>query len=385
MTSVFCLKTVKMRYLFLLFIFLLHVQLIAIDSRLFLKKLYEPTPQWMSEQIEHNLQPFKEELSRQSLDKFFDEYAYGMGLVRIRVVQGQMFIEGSDRNIRDWYAEKFLIPLKEMHEISPLPDIDFIFTHFDVPYRYYQRLVGDSLPGFKYALFCRAKDRFDDRIILMPDMYALNGYERGSDKARILSGRERMRSHWKSKRKVVFFRGADNGVFDRVNWRSCARPALVALSLKYPDLIDARFSSLIGWDKDSSIRDLMIKEGMLGRHVPLEDFSVYRYLIDVDGHTANTPRTALFLYSGSVLFKQTTDNILWFYSQLKPYVHYIPVAKDLSDIITQIKWAKDHDEECKEMVGRAYDLAEEVLRLESVYLYFYRLLEAYSEKQKNYY
>ncbi|QZA58137.1 glycosyl transferase family 90 [Candidatus Rhabdochlamydia porcellionis] len=384
MISVFFLKILQMRYLFLLFVFLLHVQLIAIDSRLFLKKLHEPTPHWMSEQIERNLQPFEEELSRQNLDRFFEEYAYGMGLVRIRVVQGQMFIEGSDRNIRDWYAEKFLIPLKEMHKISPLPDVDFIFTHFDVPYYYYKRLVGESFPGGKYALFCRAKDQFDDRIILMPDMYALNEY--GSDKFQILSGRERMRNHWKSKRQVVFFRGADNGVFDRVNWRSCSRPALVALSLKYPDLIDARFTHLVEWqDKDSSIRDLMIKEGMLGERVPLREFSIYRYLIDVDGHTANTPRTALFLYSGSVLFKQTTDNILWFYSQLKPYVHYIPVAKDLSDIFTQIKWAKDHDEECKEMVDRAYNLAEKVLRLESVYLYFYRLLEAYSKKQKNYY
>lgn len=384
MVSVFCLKILKVHYLFLLFVFLLHVQLIAIDSRRFLKKLQEPTPQWMSEQIEHNLQPFKEELSRQNLDRFFGEYAYGMGLVRVRVVQGQMFIEGSDRNIKDWYAGKFLVPLQEIHEISPLPDIDFIFTHFDVPYYYYQRLVGGSLPGFNYALFCRAKDRFDNRIILMPDMYALNEY--GSDKLQILSGREKMRNHWNSKRQVVFFRGADNGVFDRINWRSCARPALVALSLKYPDLIDARFTSLVGWnDKDSSIQDLMRKEGMLGEYVSLEDFSLYRYLIDVDGHTANTPRTALFLYSGSVLFKQTTDNILWFYSQLKPYIHYVPIAKDLSDIITQIQWAKDHDEECKKMVDCAYDLAEEVLRQESVYLYFYRLLEAYSKKQKNYY
>jgi hypothetical protein len=338
----------------------------------------------MREQIERNLQPFKEELSRQHLDKFFEEYACGMGLVRIRVVQGQMFVEGSDRNVKDWYAQKFLGPLKKMHEMSPLPDVDFIFTHFDVPYYYYQRLIGKTLPEFKYALFCRAKNRFDDKIILMPDMYALNEY--GSDKPQILSGREKMRNLWESKRQIVFFRGADNGVFDRINWRSCARPTLVTLSLKYPDLIDARFTYLFGWqDKDSSIQDLMAKEGMLGEHVPLEEFSLYRYLIDVDGHTANTPRTALFLYSGSVLFKQTTDNILWFYSQLKPYVHYIPIVEDLSDIFTQIKWAKDHDEECKEMVGRAYDLAEELLKPECVYLYFYRLLESYSEKQRNYY
>ncbi|MDQ5956681.1 MAG: glycosyl transferase family 90 [Candidatus Rhabdochlamydia sp.] len=378
------LDNLKTHYLALLLVFLLHAQLMAFDSDCFLKKLQEPTPGWMKEQIARNLQPFKEELSCQSLNRFFKEYASGMGLVRVRVFQGQMSIEGSHKNITDSYAQKFLIPFKKIHDIVPLPDVDFIFSHFDVPYRYYQFFVGDSLPTFKYALFCRAKDRFDDRIILMPDMYALNEY--GSDKSQILKGKKRMDNHWESKHQILFFRGANHGAYDRVNWRSCARPGLVALSLKHPDVIDARFNHLVTWwDKDSSIVDLMKKEGMVGNYVPLSQFPYYRYLMDVDGHTANTPRTALFLYSGSVLFKQITDDILWFYSQLEPYVHYIPVAKDLSNILTQIEWAKNHDAECKEMVSRAYELAEEILNPESVYLYFYRLLEAYSEKQKNYY
>lgn len=362
----------------------MHAQLMAIDSCLFLEKLQEPTPEWMTEQIEHNLRPFKEELSCQYLDQFFEEYAHSMGLIRVRVFEGQLFFDGTAKSLADSYTEKFLTPLKKMHEISSLPDIDFIFTHFDIPYYYHQFFFSTPLPGFKYALFCRAKDRFDDRIILMPDMYALSEYE--PEKSQILSGRERMRNFWESKHQILFFRGADNGAFDRVNWRLCARPALVALSLKNPDLIDARFNYLIRWwDKDPSITDLMIKEGMLGDFISLSEFSRYRYLIDIDGHTANTPRTALFLYSGSVLFKQVTDNILWFYSQLKPYVHYIPVSKDLSDICDQIKWAKKHDAECEEMVDRAYELAEEILSPECVYLYFYRLLEAYSRKQRNYY
>ncbi|MGH2611461.1 MAG: glycosyl transferase family 90, partial [Rhabdochlamydiaceae bacterium] len=73
------------------------------------------------------------------------------------------------------------------------------------------------------------------------------------------------------------------------------------------------------------------------------------------------------------------------YKELKPYVNFIPVAEDLSDIITQIEWAKNHDAECQKIAENAYRTAEEVLRLECSYLYLYRLLEAYSKKQQKYY
>lgn len=49
--------------------------------------------------------------------------------------------------------------------------------------------------------------------------------------------------------------------------------------------------------------------------------------------------------SGSVIFKQLSEYYEHFYHDLKPWVHYIPLNKDISDIEEKLQWAIDHDEE----------------------------------------
>ena len=42
-----------------------------------------------------------------------------------------------------------------------------------------------------------------------------------------------------------------------------------------------------------------------------------------------------------------------FYSDLKPWVHYVPVKADLSDLIEKIRWAKNNDDKAKKIVNNA--------------------------------
>lgn len=338
--------------------------------------LKAPTPKWMLQQIETDLQPFTTELSREYLDFIFDKYKEEQSFVRIRVSRGKFVIEKSQTASCNEMAELIIKPLQMMHCWSPLPDCDFIFTCRDVVYGLN---CGKNFEVTTFPIFIIAKDKKDSGLILMPDWYALHEFY--PDKSRIL----REQIPWEEKKNVVFFRGADSGVWDRVNWRAFPRPKLVSLSLQYPHLIDAKFTDLLLWEENSCIRDVMKSEGMLTHYEPIEHFPRYRYLIDIDGHTANTPRTALYLYSGSVMFKQMTNKILWYYSELEPYTHYIPVAENLSDIFTQMEWALVHDHECQEIARNAFCIAETTLRPEVVYLYLYRLLEKYSSKQKKYY
>lgn len=107
--------------------------------------------------------------------------------------------------------------------------------------------------------------------------------------------------------------------------------------------------------------------------------------MDIDGNCAATPRFPLLLHTNSLVFKSVTDSIQWFYGKIKPYTHFVPVAEDLSDLVTQIKWAKKHDKKCKEISDNARQLADEVLSQESVYLYLYKLLEEYSRRQHDQY
>lgn len=51
------------------------------------------------------------------------------------------------------------------------------------------------------------------------------------------------------------------------------------------------------------------------------------------------------LASKRLVFKQNLPAVLWFHQFLKPWVHYIPVATDLSDLEEKWKWAESHPEE----------------------------------------
>jgi hypothetical protein len=39
---------------------------------------------------------------------------------------------------------------------------------------------------------------------------------------------------------------------------------------------------------------------------------------------------------------------------LKPYIHYIPIKYDLSDLEEQIIWCKLNDQECKQITNNAF-------------------------------
>jgi hypothetical protein len=74
-----------------------------------------------------------------------------------------------------------------------------------------------------------------------------------------------------------------------------------------------------------------------------------KIIIDIDGNTYSA-RFPLVLSTGSAIFKMKAFED---YGSMmaKPFVHYVPVKMDLSDFESQLKWARDHDDEL-EQIGR---------------------------------
>lgn len=353
------------------FTFLLHAlysPVFAFNSEVFYAMLKKPTPQWMLEQIEEDLTPHTTKLSKQFIDELFFNDA-NLCLVRVRVTNGELSIQKSPGTTYLWTPDMIIPHLYALNELVTIPDIDFLFTSHDG--------IPSHLP-----VFCVTKYILEgDGVIVMPDMFGLKGFE--PDKTEMLEGNQRY--PWDCKIEIAFYRGADfcniETSQDISKWLDHPRPKLVALSSQYPNLIDAKFRSLYAKCHEQQAIEL----GFMGNHVSIKDHPRYKYLMNVEAGCANTPRLALLLHSNSVVFKNTTNSILWFYLALKPYQHFIPVREDLSDLLDQLKWAKDHDEECRKISENARQLASEILSHEAVYLYLYRLLEAYSNKQKKYY
>ncbi|KAJ7600407.1 glycosyl transferase family 90-domain-containing protein [Mycena floridula] len=87
-----------------------------------------------------------------------------------------------------------------------------------------------------------------------------------------------------------------------------------------------------------------------------DDGHNYKYVLDLDG----SDRYLRALRSGSLVFKSSIFTE-YFNSYLTPFLHFVPVLPDLSDLVEKVRWAMEHEEEARliQEVGREF--AERVL------------------------
>ena len=69
----------------------------------------------------------------------------------------------------------------------------------------------------------------------------------------------------------------------------------------------------------------------------------YKYLISIDGETAAWKRPEWIMASQSVLVKTTTKYYQWYYDGLVPWMNYIPVRPDMSDVNEKLEWARNNE------------------------------------------
>lgn len=78
-----------------------------------------------------------------------------------------------------------------------------------------------------------------------------------------------------------------------------------------------------------------------GRYMDWHHMLQYRGIVDLDGNT-NSWRGAYWkLRSNSVVLKQHSPWCQWYYNRLVPYIHYIPLARDLHDLDKWKMWLAD--------------------------------------------
>lgn len=97
-----------------------------------------------------------------------------------------------------------------------------------------------------------------------------------------------------------------------------------------------------------------------------EKMMLYKYILDIDGHSSTWDATAWKLNSGSVILK--TDSVWrqWFYDEYKPWVHYVPIAEDFSDIQDKFAWCENNQELCLVMIKRCKELFQRVYRFSNI-------------------
>lgn len=111
--------------------------------------------------------------------------------------------------------------------------------------------------------------------------------------------------------------------------------------------------------------------------------SQHKYIINVDGHVSAF-RLSLEMKMGSVILLADSKYRMWYRRYLQPWVHYVPIKEDLSDLYEQIKWCKTHDAECQQIVANAKTFYTTYLSKNAIFDYLQNLLVKMKKINGNY-
>lgn len=161
---------------------------------------------------------------------------------------------------------------------------------------------------------------------------------------------------WYQRKQILFWRGADSSPKTNDSLNICERTTLCKRTKdsKNPELFDCLLSSI----SQSDQLDFVIKEGLLADEpVPFKEFLNYRYLLDIDGWSNSSSGCFRKLLSGNLVFKVESNWEQWYYDQIKPWEHYIPIKKKLSDLEEKVIWAIEHDSQAQQIAHNARQTA----------------------------
>lgn len=94
-----------------------------------------------------------------------------------------------------------------------------------------------------------------------------------------------------------------------------------------------------------------IPEELFGEHMHHMYMTSQKIYFIVDGNVIASNHMWGFA-TGAVPFL-ISNSYCWFSEYLRPYVNYIPIAYDLSDLVEKIEWVKNNDEAAKEIAQGA--------------------------------
>lgn len=143
---------------------------------------------------------------------------------------------------------------------------------------------------------------------------------------------------------------------DKIFWIGAnthpSRQALAKLSLIHPDEIDAE---IMGWNRTDP--------GNLkstARQISLWDHRHFKYLVDCPG-VGYSGRLKWLLASGRPVFVVQREFVEYWQENLQPWIHFVPVEKDFSDLMENRRKLEDDPELYDTISRNAKDFARNFL------------------------
>ena len=186
---------------------------------------------------------------------------------------------------------------------------------------------------------------------------------------------DKWNTDWKKKKDVCIFRGSATGC--GITLENNMRLKAADLSIDHPDILDAGITKWNGRLKKyegkpmDSIDEKKFRFGIASFITDVEK-SGYKYILNIDGHVSACRLSSEFAMNSVILIVES-DYKLWFSHLLVPNVHYIPVSRNLDNLISQLEWCKKHDKECKSIAKSGQNFYNKYLTKEAMFDYMQQL------------
>jgi hypothetical protein len=109
----------------------------------------------------------------------------------------------------------------------------------------------------------------------------------------------------------------------------------------------------------------------------------YKYILDIDGQACTWDATAWKLNSGSVIMKTNSYWRQWFYDDYQPWINYVPIENDFSDIQEKFEWCESHQDECMQMIKNNLELFQKIFRFHNIVDYTENTLNKIWKESEN--
>lgn len=333
-------------------------------------------PTWWIELIEKALKPFKNEnFNSEKITQ--QKHSFSKGELVRYTIQNNIL---SSKVIPDQSPQQFIHTFWKSSRLDVIENvITLLMKHNLTPSALdCIIMVGDwSHPGHNnIPVLAPVKEISNHKTILIPDAQTFT-FLFQEQKTLLTAIQDPLRM-WEHKKEVAIWRGISHDYYKYKNIFDSPRAKLVQISKNNPEIVNAGFSSYYkGLPAHTTFKKRFGEASFLSP----TDHLAYKYLVSLDGSTAAFSAFSWRLLSNSLTIKQDSDEVQWFYPQLKPYEHYIPIKQDLSNTISTIKWLKEHDDLAHTIAQNAKHFAEENLLLEHQLAYFALVLKKYTELQ----
>ena len=174
---------------------------------------------------------------------------------------------------------------------------------------------------------------------------------------------------WDSKKAECIWRGAPTGIQDYgeqpKNWKNVR----MMFCYKWFNKFDVGITTT--WDNWDA--------NYLKPSMSIPKMLDYKYIISLPGNDKDSGLNWKLASNSLVLMTPPRLESWLMEGLLKPWIHYVPLADDYSDLDTIVEWCKNNDEKCQEIVKNANNFMKQFENIENEIEIFNMIKEHYKK------